>query len=108
MPSAVNSTHAAVVSADGLAARSTRSDFVARKDDMRLHIALSTMFLARETAATVSAAQVLRAVDLLVHGAYRLVICANRLLTCRAAHHLVPADRLVAASFAKEGALATQ
>src|SRR6266480_4026880 len=75
---------------------------------MRLDITLRTMLLACEAATAVSAAKVLGAVDLMVHRAQGLVICAHRLLARRATHHFIPADRLVASSLAVERTLPTQ
>ncbi len=105
---AIDSTHAAVFSADGLRARNARGDLVASKDDMHLDIALRTMLLAYQAATAVSAPQVLGAVNLMVHCAQGLVIGAHGLLARRATHHFIPADRLVAPSFAVERTLPTQ
>lgn len=76
MALAINPTHGPVVSTYRLTARETGGDFVARKDDMGLNVALRTMLLTREPAAAVGATQVLGAVHLLVHHAQGLVIRA--------------------------------
>src|SRR5438132_10251790 len=95
MPQLVLDTLARVAGADGLAARSARPDLIGREDRRGLQIATRPVFSADQASRRVGAAQMRRAVDLLIHDAHCLMRRADRLAAARALRHLVHAHRLV-------------
>src|SRR3989441_2667026 len=98
MPQLVLDTLARVAGADGLAARSARPDLIGREDRRGLQIATRPVFSADQASRRVGAAQMRRAVDLLIDDAHGLMRRADRLAAARALRHLVHAHRLVGAA----------
>src|SRR2546426_2165455 len=84
---------------DEFPARCARPDLIGREQCRRLLGAGGPVFPADQAARIVGAAQMLRAMDLLIYRAHGLMRRADRLAAARALRHLVHAHRLVGPAF---------
>src|SRR5688572_6270139 len=87
-----------VAGADGLPARGARPDLIGREQRGRLLGAGGPVPRTDQASRAVGAAQVSRAVHLLIHDAHGLMLRADRLFAAGALRHLVHTHRLVCAA----------